>query len=442
MLKLKNPIPASVQDAGDIRDFFSHYFKDKKLVIPYYGTSEATSHWMLNVLHTLCTKSPSYKSSERDISNFAFSRRVFISNAQEAGLETETEELTPVQFAPFVKELKALGIKFTDFSQLSRQLFSHRSQSGNAFLKIQVFKEGEVYKVFFKPVHYKKCAFIWTNPTQVRKILVVNSWNKNTLGKKGNIPEVLPVSEICSPFNWVERKGYWETVLHLKTEGNDESDWYGRPNILSVMEWMYSEAAVADHSCKVNSTETTTKDIFAFKQEPLGIDQGGDDDQDDNFKSLMRSLRKVTTSQGENPSTIAGFEYVDEAPTHYQLGINRDTDWFKAQTDKASLLICAALNWSAELVSTLQTKSGIGDGKIINLFSTKNVTTVRPLSEEFEDMWQSVFSEIGELTGKPILGEYRVNFKNVLQELIEALKSKNESKNTTNADGNADVRKD
>ena len=402
--------------------------------MPYYGCSEYTSHSVLNVLFQLCAKSPTYKGCENDINNFAFSRRVMIQKAETPGLALPENEVkaSAVNSKRYTDALSKIGIPLTVFSRYSRECESHKKQSGNAYLKVQVFQEGDTFKVFFKAIHYKKAALLATKPTEIKQLIVVTDWDLDVLKLDGNKPQFYPVSDIETGFNWKEKKGLWETVVHLKTEGNDESDWYGRPDILTVLEWMFSETAQADHSCKVNSVETTTKDIFAFKQEDYGNDAGGDDDMDDNFNNTAKSLREITTTEGNTPSSLAMIEYQEEAPTHYQMNVNRDTNWFESQSNKAIRTICQVMGWSAELLGATESKSGIGSDKILNLFATKNSSTIEPLQEEYENLWLAVLSEIGRITNQPVLGEFQIKFKNKVESLIESLGEKSKMANATN----------
>jgi hypothetical protein len=151
----------------------------------------------------------------------------------------------------------------------------------------------------------------------------------------------------------------------------------------------------------------------------------------------MKTLRQISTTEGYEPSSIAGIEYLEEAPTHYQLGINRDTNWSKHQIETATTKIATILGWSPELLGSLQTQSGIGSDKIINLFITKNTSTIEPIQREYEDLWLWTMREIGNITGKEILGKVQFRFPNKIERLVESLRRTKDAQNIVNTEGDS-----
>lgn len=425
MLELRNPIPSSVRDTGKIYKFFRQYGstgEEKKWIIPYYGNSEGSSHTFLQLLKHLTSKSPSYKSAESGIVRYAF-----------GGFEDNT----------FFDTLAGYGIKKGQLLRTLISVFRHLKQCGNAYVRITITAVDGVVKVRLKNEHYFYVAYLNSEPGEDRNALVVVDWDYERWDTDLAKPGVLPVSTFDDDFNWQSAgPNTIETLLHIREHGNDESDWYGRPDILAVLEWMFSETVLGDHVCKVNSTDLVAKLLLFFEAEEQVIRSGDsdDDEEDDSFTSVIKVLKSIATNDplvpGKKASGIAAMEYGHETapPTAVKLDINRDTAWFTTSLDEGKAMIYSIMGWYRELTGMAQTKTGIGSDIMVNLFIVANIGTIKPIQKEFEEYADMLLTEIGKAIGQDWEGK-GLKFVNKIDGLVEAIsKSRSTTKTTTSED--------
>lgn len=412
MIELRNPLPRSVRDAEKIDKFFRQFGGEKKQrwVVPYYGISNGASQSFLALLKHLTSKSPSYKSAEKSIGSYAF-----------GGFQDNT----------FFESLSDYGLSKARLLKVVKSACRHFFQCGNAWVRIEVTNfEGRI-QVRLKNEHYLYVAYINTTPDEEREAIVVTDWEWETWNSEVyKRPEILPVSTLEDSFVWREKPGSPGTVytlVHIREEGNDESDWYGRPDILAVLEFMFSEIAMADQMCRVNSTDLVARLLLFFEEEEGAVAQGDDDDEEDGFQQTIRALRSIVSneSQGREKKTsgLAAIEYGNgtKPPAAVKLDINRDTAWFQANMEEAKAMIYSVMCWYRELSGMNQAKTGIGANTMTNLFLVANAGTIEPLQNEWEGHVNTILEEIGELIGQSWSPE--LLFENKIETLVEALRA-------------------
>ena len=89
-----------------------------------------------------------------------------------------------------------------------------------------------------------------------------------------------------------------QTVFHIKNK-RDHSDFYGRPDTLHKLFWMFTEWRMSVLLAKVADSEIGAKALLTMQaQDPAGR-ISGDDDGDLNIIEIAEALRKVTTNRGK-----------------------------------------------------------------------------------------------------------------------------------------------
>lgn len=436
MYRIRKPLPSSnFIDQGSLGNFFKEYYGTKKWVIPYYGNDDETSHCILNIFQYLTQKSVNYTSAQSKINTFAFGSRMRVTSMEEAGLMLdERSRLTRQQQQPFLDALRNLRVSLVQLPKHSATMNSHLMQSGNAYVHFRLLREGNSFMLEVKPLHYTKVAYVGNS--RQRQVMVVKAWDTEVLRQPKYKPKFYPASSFEYGWLWRSNRDQtrFETVLHLRTVGNDCSDYYGRPNIIAFLDWLFSDMVLADHSAKVNATETVSKHLFALKKMGVGI--GGKNKGADPFVNFAKTLRTLNTSMDTvvDPSSIGLMEYPEEAPVHYKLDVNRDSAWFEAQNRATAYHINAGLDWYAELNGNIQSSSGLGSNKLVNLFEIANVGTIEPAQCLFENVWSSLFFQVSQLTGLQALSEYQLCFPNKIERLTDRLRGTAQNQIVNEAD--------
>jgi len=421
-VSLVNPIPAIIADPVELGEFFTKYS-----IIPYYGTAESTSHYTLSLLSDLSTLSSSHKSCKINISKYAFSSKVDIVKQSIPGLleDDESDDLSRADKIKFHNDfLNVYGIKLPSIVELSKSLYNDNADCGNAYLRIRVVKVGGTTQVFFKVLHYKQIAYLRTKKNEDRILIYTKKWGDEQYWAK-NPPTLYKASYLNEPFNWWKRSNVIETVLHLKNRC-DESDYYGRPDILSVMYWMFTEWCQQDLSVKTSSTEFVSKILLAFEEEDPARGKKGTSktSKADKFRKRMITIRSLTTNEGnyDEAKTVGGIEYPfgSKPPIAIKLDINRDVKYSEFQINKASSYIYSIHGWDKQLSGFEPARSNIGGNIIIDLFVQRNIGTIMPLQDKFSDLWSNVFNEVALVVGYN--GDvHTVKYANLIDSLVDKL---------------------
>ncbi len=447
MFGLKNPIPPCYEETEDVTRFWKQANGIGKLV-PYYGNHDGASHGFLRFLRDITELSPSFRACLTWMKRYAFGGvmgTVDIVEKPIPGYELNREESLPEDDKDkFIEFLASIGITPVQFAKYTCPLFQHFRESGNAYLRVRIVKVGDDWRVSFKPLHYRRVCYEWTKPGENRSLVYSESWRFVDGQFKG---EKYPASYVGEDYNWRKVGDVWETVVHV-ANFIDESDWYGRPDIGSVVDWMFSEHKLGEHSCKVNSTEMTSKGAFAFKREYYDEEtdcdhcegQGsekcdcGSKKRQTPFQKKVRVLRTITTNEGDygQAKSLAALEYDEDAPTWYSMQINRDSKWFEVQIKEAAARIHSVEGVPRELTKTEMGKSGLGGNQLANLFVMTDSDTVAPVQNEWETFWSDVLNNVCEVIERDDMKEYGIKFKDRITPVVQNLKMLNgKQENTT-----------
>ena len=440
LFNLTNPIPAALRDPEILTAIFTKYG-----IIPYYGDEDSTSHATLQVLADVAGLSPSYMACKSDLQVFAFGEQVNIAAKKIPGL-LDTEQEPPLPFSKkveFSNWLESLGINLLDVIEITRELFSDRRDTGNAYLKIKIVTVGGTIKVFLDPVDPLEAAYLRTMKLEDPVMVTTKYWDEEYWKKKP--PTLTKVSYLGRPYSWSKRGGTLETILHLKTG----KGYYGRPKILPLINWMYAEYEMGNLAAKTASTEFTAKHLVFFEETDPSRFKGDQGAAEADFRKRMQALRLVTTNEGDfgQAKSLVGMEYPygQKPPDVHPLEVNRDTAHMEKTMDMVTTLVYASQGWSKELTGVTPIKGGIGSNILIDLFNTKNVSTVYPIQSYYENVWADVFRAIAEQVG--YTGEtYTVQFPDLISSLVQSLKEFRSTGSTTlneqlNKDEDQDVAK-
>lgn len=422
MIDFVNPFPEYVKHSKAIEQV-SGLFKKYNL-IPYYGDNEGCSHYYLKLLYDATSLSTSHTSCKNDICTYSFSGTLDIIPRREVieveRIEDERTLLNSTQKLAYLQSLKDVGVNLQKIPRLTKNLFNDLGDVGNAYLLIRLVKVGSVYKVFFFPIRSCNAAYVTKKGQNSNVLMVTDYWDEEWW--KIVKPKFYMTSDDCdTQFNWSKKDNVWETVVHLK-DLEDGSPFYGRAKIMSELNWLFVEYSMSDLACKVASTEYVSKHILAFEEEDPIRFRNKKGSRQQQFQKRIDAIRDITTVEGANPSTLAGIQYPhgSNAPSLLQLTVSRDTDFTKCQLESASSAIFSKWSWHKELVGFEKMRSNTGRSLIRELFTVRNISTIRPNQRKWENFWGTVFHEIFKIA-KPNTPDYTVKFADSLTELIQAL---------------------
>jgi hypothetical protein len=419
MFNLKNPIPRS-QDSEKVRTFFKEYG-----IIPYYGTSDNSSHKFLDLQMSLTSLSPSYVACLADLTSYSLGSNFSLVGRVIPGLVDDPTELSGDQKREYLDFLTSLNISLVGIIDRLKNVLRYEKDNGNAYIHLKRVTVGDSVKYFIKTPHYKHCAYLETKDPGIEFIIISKHLAKDNAEEllKKFPPTIIRATRYGEDLSvkWDKTgSGVEEAIIHIfNTEHNDEGDIYGRPKINSVLTWLYTDFQVGNLNSKVAATELITKKILAIEApDPRTIPNPGDGYQEteitsngnsvgstvktvkkeDYFERNKRVLREVTTNLGsENQVSAIGlieYPHSKQPPTDIELEVNRDTKHHSWQMETASSVICSVLQWSSELTNIRQAKANLGGNLLYDLFTIKNTTTIRPLQAWLENIANYVLDQI------------------------------------------------
>lgn len=418
LFNLTNPIPEALKDPLKLQTVFKKYG-----IIPYYGDDEATSHATLQLLTDLARLSPSHSTCKSDLSVFAFGEQVNIARKRIPGL-LDTEQEAPLPYNEklvFSDWLYSLGINLLDVIEITRRLFEDRRDTGNAYLHIKIVRVGSTVQVYLIPISPLQIAYLRTDKFEDPTFVVTEYWDEEWWRLKP--PSLIKASFPGSKYNWGGSKGVQETIVHFK---NDKAStvFYGRPKILSLLNWMFAEYQLGNQVAKVASTEFVAKYIGLFEETDPTRWKGDETKAAEDFRQRMMSLRKIATNEGGygEAKSLVGMEYPygQKAPIFEKIEVNRDTQYMDKVLDLATTLVFASHGWSKELSAYASVKASIGSNILIDLFTTKNISTIQPIQSHYENIWADVFQSLAEAVGYN-QETYTVQFPDLISKLVKSL---------------------
>lgn len=441
MWELKNPIPESFSDTKEILDFFKTLNKDKRVIIPYYGKTNATSHSFLRTINRLCEKSPSYRASENQIVNMAFGGNPTVIALPIPGLEDEeTTEPTYEQKKEFLNWLSDLGMSVVKIRKVTEIMCKHRTRSGNCWIKLTLAKEGDQYSLKIQNLHFYLCGYLGTEPGEQKYVAVTPYWDLKKLNDSKQKITIYPVSFEGESLVWKEKvkDEVWETVIHCGDFGEDENTWYGRSRINSIIDNMGSECARIDHKVKVNNTSLTSTNLLFFEEEPqvskarLNAGKKDGEEEPDNFQKTVTTLRATVSAEGSHKEvrSLGAMEYPNgtKPPTNVKLEVRRDYQWDKTCSDDDEKQIYSVVGASREISGNQQTKSGIGSEALINRYIVLNERTIDPEQSKYESFWNWVIMEIAAKVENQSFDSLGIKFPDRIEKIIQKLRETMDAK--------------
>lgn len=399
---LKNGIPEAIRDPKQLTSFLRKYS-----IIPYYGNAEFTSHNVLQLIADLCELSPSHTACKKDLKSWSFGNELDLQSKVIPGLYLKNSDLSESERIAFASYLMSIGINLFKLLETIKITYSHLMDSGNAWLYVKETKIGNSKRFFIDNFHFTQCAY---SALDLSKVIVCTSWDEATWRKLP--PKVFPVSQIGEPFNFKETKNTRETVIHIWTN-KDNSDIYGRPNILSALRSLLSEYNMLDLQAKISGTEFSAKTLLAFEEvDPVRITKT-DKSSKDIFNEQVKSLRKIATQEGEEPKSLAAMSYPfgGKPPTSIDLTMNRDTEYNRWSNEMNISAIYGVNGWSRELSGQAFVRSNVGQSILRDQFITKNLSTIKPIQIFMENIIADIFYNTGISTDKTI------KFRDLIAEL-------------------------
>lgn len=443
---LPEQVPFTAKDPDEVADFFSKYE-----IMPYYGTSKESSHSILDVLTQLADFSPTFKSVRKDKSAYTFGLRMNLVGRARPGLALEATELTPSEQLRFEDYLAKKNIRLKGISKVSKRIDHHLEVSGSAYLIIRRTTAGDAIRYDFEVPHYKHVAYFLSKDIG-EDFVLVSKWlyDPNRILKFP--PKILRVTQEGEPLRWNDLGGgVWEALVHIKEDDDSgESEFYPRSPVIPIMTWLFTDYKMGSLTSKVVATDIITKKILAFEgPDPETEFEDDEEEQEldgfgnigrktDRFERAMLILKELTTEIGTHPSqgynktvsSIAGIEYPPgkNPPTAIDLEVNRDQKSHQWQLDTAIGEICAAMQWSPELISLRPTRATLGGNLYYDIFTSRNTTTIRPRQVKFEDLWNEILAQLNEVDGGPSEFEnYGIQLPNVIGEMIYKLRQSSQA---------------
>lgn len=443
IFNLPNPIPSEVKDKRDLNDFF----KGKKL-IPYYSTIESTSHSFLDLLVSLTSLSPTFRACAKDLCTYAFGREIkFVGKGQQ-----ENDEIAP-ELAQDIKDyLKGLNIYVKQFIDCSWKILHHVLISGNSYLYIKRIQVSGTVRYEMSVKHFKHCIYV-ESMDMGEDFILISKFIGNLEQMVLYPPKIIRATYVGEEIKWddTDIDGVMHAIVHIKRDDFfDESEYYSRPDILGVLPYLYTDYQLGNLSSKIAATEIITKKILAFQApDPNALTGEQLEDENGNIQELtsdgyigrrnpqsifqrnMLVLKELVTNLSIHPSlmgnanpaaAIGGVEYPygGTPPVPIDLELNRDKEYQEWQSDRAISFICSSLQWSPELMSLRQTKTGLGGNLLYDIFVMKNEGTIIPIQIWFEGIWNWFLeSVIVQENGPKEYLEIGVKFEDVVSEMLE-----------------------
>lgn len=444
MFYLKNPVPESVVDKEQISKEFQKY-----KIVPYYGTTSKSSHTFLKTLNSLTELSGSFSAVVNDLETYAFGHALTVTALNEPGLDLEVPEVSPNVQSRFYDYLKERNIKAPKLLSISCQILRSLKASGNAWLIVRRSSVMDAVRYDIQVEPFTNVAYLKQSDFEDRVAIITPVWNDPQFWRKSP-PKIRTVTEQDETIIWNDAgDGIQEALIHFRRPGT--SKYYGRPEILSVLNWLYVDYVLSDLEAKVAGTELVSKKIIAFQERSgfameddritvgekneVGEDGNIGTEVEDDFRRTMKQLKALTTRVGDHGETsaIVGIEYPagTNSPTVLDLEISRDEKHHNFLKTAAEQKIAGILGWSPELSGLVQSKTNIGGNILKDLFIIKNSATIIPEQVAQSGRMNWLISEIMDFEQAPAeIRDLGFSFGNVVEQIVEDLSGeKNEDLN-------------
>lgn len=435
--QLTNPIPIEPRDPKDVQQWMEQY-----RVVPQYGSYTGPNLLFLRLLKDLCELSPTYKTVMKARKRFTFGQNVQIIRRGIPGLVIEQEETTNDEQINYEAALRNYGLTLPKIQSLCRSLDEHITQSGNSYLRITRYRDGEAFAYEWKVLHYLHTMYtVSDDPGE--EFLLYSKFLGDSQRMNDQEPKLYRATQDGEPLRWMaEEDGTEVAVMHMigDDEGSDEGEYYNRTDIISILTWLYTDYQGGNHTSKVAGADFVTVLLLAIEGEDpqafndMLVKSGADREKVDVFIENARILREAfssLTTRGNamgprgDQSVVELIEYPHggKPPTPIKMDINRDVKWAESQDNRTVDKICAQLGWDAILTSLRQAAATLGGNMLYDTFVIKNTETVKPRQRYFESRFDGMVSSIMEEHGEPeAITSLGIMFPDVIGELIEQIK--------------------
>lgn len=444
---LNNPVPVTVRDKEDLRNFFQELE-----IVPYYGTVEASSQSVLMLINDLCELSPTFQAYRRDIRSYVFGLKIDFIGDSLPGIAVDNVELSREEIISYGAYLGEIGLPAPKLIKLSRRIDNFLDISGNAFLWVKRSRlNGKTAYTFEVPhflhVGYSRSAEGLFGDDRLALISPYLGDKQKILEHGYDLVRVTPEGE---ELRWgMNEDGIEETIIHItRQENNSRSSYYERSPLISLLPWLYVDYEVGVLTSKIAATDIITKKILAFEaQDPNTLPMTSGEVKDinnigeigrkdvDYFTRNMMILRELTTNLGSHANApgqmsgedvkkaanvLAGIEYPygSKEPIQIDLEVNRDVKYQDWQVNQASAVICGRMGWNNTLLGFREAKANIGGNVLKDLFVLANIRTVIPKQVEMAMIWDNLLLQLKE--GEQFAG-YAIRFGDVVGEILEQL---------------------
>lgn len=420
----ESPIPEQTQHADELHDFY-----DKFKLIPVYSNNAYTSNRLVELLDSLATVSPSLRACINDLCHYSFGNATDVKKVSIAGLIPDSElKLSQSEKEAFANNLVSdFNLKLTEVIRVSRELLDCDTRQGNMYLQVTALTVGgRVKGVKLKSIDQKNILYLANSSTAlVTEHFDTTWWSKNP-------PQVLPISTLQEKAKWKKVGNDYTTVLHITTNAAGQN-FYGRPSILSVLDSLAAEYRTLVLNSKIANTETIAKLMMFFEEMPTERQRGlPQEEKQKQFALRTAGIRELATNEGKTPKSIIALEYPNgtNQPLVTPVQVNRDVNYAEFTLNNAASVIYAVCGWSKELTGQIQVKTGIGANILYDLFVIKNVSTIIPIQERFENIWQWVIGELYTLAGQEAPA-YTVKFQDNISVLVSKMTAVMEAQKAT-----------
>lgn len=429
LLNLQNPIPENSNDSVEVKSLFDTYN-----IVPFFGNDLNTSHRFIDVLEDLTQLSASHKACKNDILTYSFGSIDGLVEYEKDSIISDQEK------SKFIDLLANYKLNLSMIQETIESVYDHIKDFGNAYIRIKMIQIKDQKGVYLSIVHPEKIAYLKNKKFEDKLCIITDKWDQEHWKKEA--PEILPINLFSdSIINWKDSKegilNIYETVIHVKQK-NDKSDYYGRPDILPVINWMFTEWQVSDTTLKASGTEFVSKYLIFFEEvDPTRVQQSASISNLNNgglqtssaIDARMRKVRELTTVEGADPKSIVGMDYPHnhQAPKVEKLDVFRDVAYFESTLKMATSYIFAVWSWSKELTGFSSVNGGIGGNIVFDLFRVKNISTIKPTQKKYQkhfyDLIKVIFDKL-EIQEKIYVYQYTDLISQIIQ-------SSNENINNT-----------
>ena len=442
---LISPIPESFVDDNNLFTDDSDFN-----IVPYYGDDESTSHCWLELLQAICALTPSIKACKKDFKKYCFTGIDIVAKSTPGfmpDMVDGTEEVMDLATKQgHIETLKALGIHPLEILKHSKKIESDWIDSGNLFLRIRIINSPETGTIVeFKPLPYTQVAFKRNKRYEIDKeVYYTKKWSEE-YWEENEKPDKYPVTPyLAEEMKWNEfeikatKTTVKETVVHVMNQ-NDDSDYYGRPDLLAVLDWAFVEINYGQLVNKISNTEILTKTILAFQSPDPATMRGGAETIKDAFKNMMKDLRIFMTNKGsrKEAKSMVGirYPYSGTPPTPIDLEVNRNEDYQESSLEQAKNFLYSNLGWSPILTGAERQKSGLGSNLLLNTFVTYYNSTIIPKQMFYADIWNWILCEVLKETNN-IEIDWGIQFTSLAKKVISDMSELDNPKDESNAEPN------